>query len=47
MTLAPGSARCRTRPDIRSSFVYARGLGATVKVTMFSSFQISQFRIGR
>ena len=45
ITFDPGSIRCRTCPEARSSFAKPAG-SALPKVTMFCSFQISQQRIG-
>ena len=46
IALEPGSASCRTRPESRISLANLAGSGLWEKVTRFSSFQISQLRIG-
>jgi len=47
ITFDSGWAACRVRPEMRSSRAYSTGSGSLAWVTMFSSFQISQWVIGR
>ncbi len=46
ITFAPGASRWMTRPAIRIRTAKRFGSGSASKVTMFSSFQISQRPIG-
>ncbi len=46
-TFDPGLTVCSVRPEMRSSRAYSSGSGLLAWVTMFSSFQISQWVIGR